>query len=280
MLGTHALLSYAESRIAIMPLNRQQKLEFQRRLSAWYYRHGRDLPWRRTTDAYAILVSEVMLQQTQVERVLDYYHRFLVRFPTIEALALASVEAVLEVWQGLGYYRRARNLHRAAQHVMDHHQGIFPNTFEDIAALPGVGRYTAGAICCFAFGQRVAILDTNVQRVLERVFVRRYASRTSAMQKRLWRLAEEVLPRGMEAWVINQAMMDLGATVCTAQNPRCSQCYLRSLCSAAPNFTKQQELFQYPEGESTDEALPLVAEAARPTYGGGTPPPDFNHMHQ
>ena len=259
-----------------MPLDRQQKHQFQHRLSSWYYRYGRDLPWRRTTDAYTILVSEVMLQQTQVERVLDYYRRFLERFPTVETLATAPVDEVLEAWQGLGYYRRARNLHRAAQHVMDHHGGIFPEAFEDVAALPGVGRYTAGAICCFAFGQRTPILDTNVQRVLERVFVRRYASRPSAMQKRLWRLAEEVLPRGTEAWVINQAMMDLGATVCAARNPRCAQCCLRPICHAAPTFHTQPELFQYPDHDSRDEALPLVAESAGPTYGGGTPPPDFN----
>ena len=164
-----------------MPLDRQQKHQFQYRLSTWYYRYGRDLPWRRTTDAYAILVSEVMLQQTQVERVLDYYRRFLERFPTGATLATAPVDEVLKAWQGLGYYRRARNLHRAAQHVMDHHDGIFPEVFEDVAALPGVGRYTAGAICCFAFGQRTPILDTNVQRVLERVFVRRYASRPGVM---------------------------------------------------------------------------------------------------
>ena len=263
-----------------MPLDRQQKHQFQHRLSSWYYRYGRDLPWRRTTDAYAILVSEVMLQQTQVERVLDYYRRFLERFPTVETLATALVDDVLEAWQGLGYYRRARNLHRAAQHVMDHHDGIFPEAFEDVAALPGVGRYTAGAICCFAFGQRTPILDTNVQRVLERVFVRRSASRPSAMQKRLWRMAEEILPRGTEAWVINQAMMDLGATVCTARTPRCAQCCLRPICHAAPTFHTQPELFQYPDQETMDEALPLVAESAGPMYGGGTPPPDFNQTRQ
>ena len=147
------------------------------------------------------------------------------------------------------------------------------HTFEEVAALPGVGRYTAGAVLCFAFGKRAPILDTNVQRVLERLFVRRPATSPSAMQKRLWRLAEEVLPQGAEAWVINQAMMDLGATLCTARNPRCTQCCLQALCQAAPTFTTQLGLFPYPDALETD--LPMVAEADAPVYGGGTPPPDF-----
>ena len=256
-----------------MALDGQQKRQFQQRLSQWYRRYGRDLPWRRTTDPYAILVSEVMLQQTQVERVLEFYRRFLARFPTVVALAAASVDEVLTAWQGLGYYRRARNLHLAAQQIMERHQGVFPDTFEEVAALPGVGRYTAGAVLCFAFGKRAPILDTNVQRVLERIFVRRPAASPHAMQKRLWRLAEEVLPQGAEAWVINQAMMDLGATLCTARNPRCTQCCLQAICHAAPAFTRQLGLFPYAEAPETE--LPLVAEADAPLYGGGTPPPDF-----
>jgi A/G-specific adenine glycosylase len=256
-------------------LDVQQKRQFQRRLRQWYFRSGRDLPWRRTTDAYAILVSEVMLQQTQVERVVDYYQRFLQRFPTVAALAAASIEEVLEAWQGLGYYRRARHLHQAARQVVERHQGVFPDTFAEVAALPGVGRYTAGAVLCFAFGKRAPILDTNVQRVLERVFVRRQAARASARQKRLWRLAEEVLPAGTDAWVINQAMMDLGATVCTARLPRCPQCCLQPICQATATFGEQLGLFPYPEIETEEADLPLVAEAAAPLYGGGTPPPDF-----
>jgi A/G-specific adenine glycosylase len=254
-------------------LDGQHKRQFQQRLSQWYRRYGRDLPWRRTTDPYAILVSEVMLQQTQVERVLEYYRRFLARFPTLATLAAAPVEAVLEAWQGLGYYRRARNLHLAAQQIVERHQGVFPETFEEVAALPGVGRYTAGAVLCFAFGKRAPILDTNVERVLARVFVRRPAASPGAMQKRLWRLAAEVLPQGPEAWVINQAMMDLGATICTARSPRCTQCCLQAVCHAAPTFAIQLGLFPYAEAPDTD--LPLVAEADAPRYGGGTPPPDF-----
>lgn len=261
-----------------MARDQQHKRLFQQRLSQWYHRYGRDLPWRRTTDPYAILVSEVMLQQTQVERVLEFYRRFLARFPTLIVLAAASVDEVIDAWQGLGYYRRARNLHLAAQHIVAHHQGVFPNTFEAVAALPGVGRYTAGAVLCFAFGQRAPILDTNVQRVLERVFVKRAPSSPSALQKRLWRLAEEVLPRGTDAWVINQAMMDLGATVCTARTPRCAQCCLQPICHAAPTLQPQLGLFRYTAPTAND--MPMVAEDDAPMYGGGTPPPDFSQRSQ
>jgi A/G-specific adenine glycosylase len=210
--------------------------------------------------------------------VLEFYRRFLGRFPTLEALASAPVEEVLDAWQGLGYYRRARNLHLAAQQIMARHQGVFPDTFEDVAALPGVGRYTAGAVLCFAFGKRAPILDTNVQRVLERIFVRRPTAKPSAMQKRLWRLAEEVLLPGTDAWVINQAMMDLGATLCTARNPRCTQCCLHAICHAAASFTTQLGLFPY--AEATESELSLVAEAESPVYGGGTPPPDFSRRRE
>jgi A/G-specific adenine glycosylase len=263
-----------------MALDAQQKRQFQRRLRQWYFRCGRDLPWRRTTDAYAILVSEVMLQQTQVERVVDYYQRFLQRFPTIAALAAASLEDVLAAWQGLGYYQRARHLHQAARQIMAQHRGVFPDSLEAVAALPGVGRYTAGAVLCFAFGKRAPILDTNVQRVLERVFVRRQATQSSARQKRLWRLAADVLPAGTDAWVVNQAMMDLGATVCTARNPQCTQCCLQPICHAAPALSKQLGLFRYPDPEAAETDMPLVAEAAAPAYGGGTPPPDFSKPRQ
>jgi A/G-specific adenine glycosylase len=260
-----------QSWVEAMALDRQQKQQFQRLLQHWYARCGRDLPWRRSTDPYAILVSEVMLQQTQVERVLDYYQRFLARFPTLAALAAAPIEEVLEAWQGLGYYRRARHLHQAAKQVMDRHQGVFPDTFAEVAALPGVGPYTAGAVLCFAFGQRTPILDTNVQRVLERVFVRRPAARPSVRHKRLWRLAAEVLPRGAGAWIVNQAMMDLGATVCTARHPRCARCCLRPICAATAAFEAQPDLFPY--AATLTEEMPRVAEATGPAYGGGTPPP-------
>lgn len=257
-----------------MALDTQQKHQFQQRLCHWYRHYGRDLPWRRTTDAYAILVSEVMLQQTQVERVLEFYRRFLSRFPTIATLATAPLQEVLDAWQGLGYYRRAENLHKAAKQVMVQHQGVFPDTFETVAALPGVGRYTAGAVLCFAFGKRAPILDTNVERVLTRVFVRRPATSSSAMQKRLWRMAEEILPQGTDAWVVNQAMMDLGSTICTARSPRCTQCCLQAICYAAPSLSSQIGLFPYPD--IAESIVPMAAEAEAPEYRSGTPPPDFS----
>jgi A/G-specific adenine glycosylase len=203
---------------------------FQARLLRWFREHGRDLPWRRTRDPYKVLVSEVMLQQTQVERVREYYGRFLQQYPTIQDLASANPTRVRDSWDGLGYYARARNLHAAARTVVREHGGRFPRDLEAVMSLPGVGRYTAGAVLSFAFGKPAPILDTNVRRVLSRVFVRRRASRPAATERRLWALAQAIIPDG-EAWAFNQALMDFGATVCTARNPRCSACPLRNLCA-------------------------------------------------
>jgi len=203
---------------------------FQARLLAWFRRNGRDLPWRRTRDPYKILVSEVMLQQTQVERVRDYYERFLQEYPTVQDLAAARPARVQESWHGLGYYARARNLHAAARTITRRHGGRFPRRLEDLQALPGVGRYTAGAVVSFAYGEPAPILDTNVRRVLSRIFVRRRASTPAATERRLWALAEAVVPAG-DAWTMNQALMDFGATICTARNPKCPSCPLRSLCA-------------------------------------------------
>ncbi len=203
---------------------------FQARLLAWFRRNGRDLPWRRTRDPYKILVSEVMLQQTQVERVRDYYERFLQEYPTVQDLAAARPARVQESWGGLGYYARARNLHAAARTITRRHGGRFPRRLEDLQALPGVGRYTAGAVVSFAYGEPAPILDTNVRRVLRRIFVRRQASSPAATERRLWALAEAVIPAG-DAWTMNQALMDFGATTCTARNPKCPGCPIRSLCA-------------------------------------------------
>lgn len=203
---------------------------FQTRLLRWFHKNGRDLPWRRTRDPYKILVSEVMLQQTQVERVREYYGRFLREYPTIQDLASANPARVRDSWDGLGYYARARNLHAAARTVVRRHGGRFPRLVEDILALPGVGRYTAGAVLSFAYEEPAPILDTNVRRVLSRIFVRRQASRPAATERRLWALAETTIPPG-DAWGFNQALMDFGATVCTARNPRCSACPMRRLCA-------------------------------------------------
>lgn len=213
-------------------LDPQQVRQFQQRLIRWYTRHGRDLPWRQTRDPYRILVSEVMLQQTQVERVLDYYEPFLRRYPDFEALARSPEPAVREAWEGLGYYARARNLHRTAQHVAEQHGGRLPDDPVAIRRLPGIGRYTAGAVLSFAYGQDAAILDTNAARVLSRVFGVRRSRSKSRLQQRLWAIAEAVTPAG-KADRFNQAIMDLGATVCRVQTPACSRCPVRRSCRSA-----------------------------------------------
>lgn len=203
---------------------------FQTRLLRWFRRNGRDLPWRRTRDPYEILVSEVMLQQTQVERVREYYGRFLEEYPTVQDLAAAKPGRVRESWDGLGYYARARNLHAAARTIIRQYQGRFPRRLEDVLALPGVGRYTAGAVVSFAYGEPAPILDTNVRRVLSRFFVRRRATSPAKEERQLWALAEAVIPAG-DAWTMNQALMDFGATVCTARNPHCERCPMRLRCA-------------------------------------------------
>jgi A/G-specific adenine glycosylase len=206
--------------------------EFAKRLTAWQRRHGRhDLPWQGTRDPYAIWVSEIMLQQTQVATVIPYYRRFLARFPDLASLAAAPEDDVLALWSGLGYYSRARNLHRAARLVMEHHGGAFPRDSRSIAALPGVGRSTAAAIAAFAWGERGAILDGNVKRVLARCFAVEGFPGARAVEQRLWALAQALLPpRGIEDYT--QALMDLGATLCTRANPRCGDCPARDLCVA------------------------------------------------
>jgi A/G-specific adenine glycosylase len=198
---------------------------FKRRLAAWFRTAGRDLPWRRTRDPYRVLVSEFMLQQTQVSRVLAYYDRFLHRYPTLEVLARARRRAVREAWHGLGYYRRAANLHRLATEVVRRHAGAIPADAELLRQLPGVGPYTAGAVAAFAFEQPVPAIDTNVARVLRRVF----GCRTAKGTRNTARLLQP--RRGKAAWRFNQALMELGALVCTARSPRCGACPVSSLCT-------------------------------------------------
>lgn len=172
-----------------------------------------------------------MLQQTQVDRVRDFYDRFLTRYPTVADLASAGPLEVRESWEGLGYYARARNLHRASQAVMTEHRGAFPTHVEQLVALPGIGRYTAGAVASFAFNRRAPILDTNVARVLRRIFGVRGDPKSSRVQKRLWRLAEASLPR-KKIWEFNQGIMDFGAMICTARNPQCGTCPMADICRA------------------------------------------------
>lgn len=220
----------AASRQVVRPDERSA--EFAPALIAWQKRHGRhDLPWQNTRDPYAVWLSEIMLQQTQVAAVIPYYARFLQRFPTLAALAAAPLDDVLASWSGLGYYSRARNLHRAAQTVVAEHGGQFPAAVDDIMALPGIGRSTAAAIRVFAFGRRAAILDGNVKRVLARVRGIAGYPGDAAVATQLWHEAEVLLPTtGLRAYT--QGLMDLGATVCARRNPRCTQCPVQMLCIA------------------------------------------------
>jgi A/G-specific adenine glycosylase len=203
------------------------------KLRRWFRAHARDLPWRRTRDPYRVLVSELMLQQTQVARVLDYYTRFLDRFPTLAHVAEAPVEEVKAQWAGLGYYARARNLHALARHVTrDGAPGAIPAAPEALRALPGVGAYTAGAVASFAYERRAALVDTNVARVLARVFAPELDPKRARDLTRIWHIAEVVLPRtGKAAWAHNQALMELGATVCTARRRHCARCPVRRECA-------------------------------------------------
>jgi A/G-specific adenine glycosylase len=203
---------------------------FRRRLLGWYTRHARTLPWRGERSPYAVLVSEIMLQQTQVARVLEYYPRFLARYPTLEDLAAAADDAVRESWEGLGYYARARNLQATARRVVAEHGGVLPRAPEALRQLPGIGRYTAGAVASLAFGARVPAVDTNAARVLARVFgLRDGAART----RRVWTIAAALVAPGRPEDV-NQALMDLGATVCIARRPRCGGCPVRRVCASYP----------------------------------------------
>ncbi|MEX0654684.1 MAG: A/G-specific adenine glycosylase [Phycisphaeraceae bacterium] len=216
--------------------------QFRRRLLAWYDQHHRRLPWRLspnpesrtpnpTPNPYHTLVSEAMLQQTQVATVVPYFHRFLEAFPTLEALAAAEEQQVLRLWQGLGYYRRARHLHAAAKAIVDRHAGRVPDTLDALLALPGVGRYTAGAVASIAFDRRVPILDGNVARVLARLFAVDEPIDQPTTRTALWELAEQVLPR-QRVGDFNQALMELGALVCTPRQPQCLVCPLRGECAA------------------------------------------------
>jgi A/G-specific adenine glycosylase len=205
--------------------------ELAARLRAWFAAGHRDLPWRRTRDPYAIWVSEIMLQQTRVETVIPYFERFLARFPTVRVLAAASEDEVLALWSGLGYYSRGRNLHRAARMITKSHGGVVPASEDALRALPGIGRYTAGAIRSIAFGERAPILDGNVTRVLSRIYALAGDPKSPPLSARLWSLAE-ALAQDSSPGDVNQALMELGATVCTPVRPRCAVCPARDLCGA------------------------------------------------
>ena len=204
---------------------------FRRSLVRWYRRHGRDLPWRQTRDPYAILVSEFMLQQTQVATVIPYYHKWLRTFPDFASLARASENEVLRAWQGLGYYARARNLHATAKAVMDRHDGNFPRGVEQMRQLSGIGKYTAHAVASFAFNQSVPIVEANTGRVLARLFNLRKSIDSDPGRRMLWQNAANLLPKS-DAATFNSALLDLGALICVARKPKCGVCPVKTFCRA------------------------------------------------
>jgi A/G-specific adenine glycosylase len=206
---------------------------FRQRLLAWYRRHGRDLPWRQTSDPYHILVSEIMLQQTQVDRVLPKYGEWLQKYPSFQALASATESDVARTWYPLGYNIRPRRLHAIAREAVARYDGRLPSDERTLRSFKGIGACTAGAIRSFAFRERAAILDTNVARVLSRVFVGKGDYRGHAATRRLWTLSELLLPR-RDIFDFNQALMDFGALLCAARNPRCPVCPMANLCRTFP----------------------------------------------
>jgi A/G-specific adenine glycosylase len=247
-----------------MPRSQLRLKRIHKTLAEWFHAYSRDLPWRRTRDPYQILVSEVMLQQTQVDRVLPKYRAFLEQFPTLHDLAAAAPGDVIRAWAGLGYNRRALNLQRTAQAVRDEHAGQFPETPEELQRLPGIGPYTAGAVACFAFERDVAFMDTNIRRVIGRVFVGPDGD-PPWNDRQLLEEAEAAMPRG-NGYLWNQAIMELGALVCTASRPRCTICPLRSECRAYAGWIKADEqVFQV--GPVARRATPAVAERQAPYTG-------------
>lgn len=207
------------------------------KLLNWYRKHKRTLPWRDHPDPYAVWVSEIMLQQTRVETVIPYFEKWMRLFPTVGALAKASEQNILNAWEGLGYYSRARNLHKAAKIIVKEFGGDLPRDLEQLRSLPGIGRYTLGAIASMAFGMNVAALDGNIKRVYARIFDVAEPVDTPAGDKLLWDLAEKYLP-SQDAGDYNQALMDLGATICIPRNPRCLICPVMTLCKARENGTQ------------------------------------------
>jgi A/G-specific adenine glycosylase len=214
-----------------MTLTSVQRQRFRRQLLTWYRKHGRDLPWRRTHDPYHILVSEIMLQQTQVDRVLPKYEEWLTKYPSFAALAAASPRDVRRTWYPLGYNVRPKRLQSIAREAVERFNGQLPSDHETLLSFKGIGRYTAGAIRSFAFRERAAIVDTNVARVLSRVFLGGGNAKDGAVQRRVWALSEALVPR-QHCYDFNQGLMDFGATVCVARKPRCGKCPMRRHCRA------------------------------------------------
>ena len=257
-------------------------------LLAWHEAHGRhDLPWQQQRTAYRVWVSEVMLQQTQVAAVIPYFERFMARFPDVRSLADAPQDAVLHLWSGLGYYARARNLQKAAQIVRDQHGGVFPQTFELVAELPGIGRSTAGAILAIAHDQQHPIMDGNVRRVLARLFAVQGRTGSRELETELWRLATLLTPAERMAQY-TQAIMDLGATLCTRRQPRCGDCPLAVRCAAhalgreadfpasrKPLKRRRREVWML-FAQAPDGSVRLLQRPASGVWGGLWSPPEFS----
>jgi len=227
------------SSLPVVVPNGRRKQQLRRRLLDWYARHARDLPWRRTRDPYAIWVSEIMLQQTQVGAVIPHYQRFLSAFPTVEALADATQEDVLRLWEGLGYYRRAQQLHRSAAVIVSEHGGHFPRDLATARSLPGIGRYTAGAILSIAFDQPLPILEANTIRLWSRVTGYRGDPRTASGQQFLWDCAAVLVPP-QQAGAFNQAAMEVGSEICPSRSPCCDRCPVAELCTARRESSQQE----------------------------------------
>ncbi len=225
-------------------------------LLKWYDRHQRDLPWRDNTDPYRVWVSEIMLQQTQVATVIPYFDRWMQTFPSVHQLARAPLDKVLKHWEGLGYYTRARNLHKAAQKLVQENGGAVPGDFKNLLALPGVGRYTAGAVASIAFGEAVPVLDGNVKRVLSRLYCLQENGATPKSETALWQVAESLVPQKRPG-DFNQALMELGATLCLPRNPACPLCPLLKNCQAAERG--QQELFPPPKPRTPSKKIEVSA---------------------
>ncbi|NVM53930.1 MAG: A/G-specific adenine glycosylase [Candidatus Helarchaeota archaeon] len=227
---------------------------FQETLIKWFKKHGRDLPWRKTRNPYHILVSELMLQQTQVVRVeKDYYHQFLEKFPSFQALTMANEDDVVEAWEGLGYYNRAKNLYKIAKIIVSEYKGKFPSNYEKIIELPGIGKYTAGAILSFAFNRDFPIVDTNVDRIIKRIFLHNHKITSPAKLERIiWDISEKILLKS-DPWTFNQAILDFGAMICIAIKPRCNKCPMRSICKYfQAKISKKDSIMYWMKSNSTD----------------------------
>ncbi len=231
-------------------------MNFQNKLLGWFRKNARPLPWREKYRPYEVWVSEIMLQQTQVETVLPYYQRWLKAFPTVEVLAQSGEKKVLKLWEGLGYYSRARNLHHSAKLIMKKYGGVFPQDHEAIRSLKGIGRYTAGAIASIAFNQEKPIVDGNVLRVLSRVYAIRKPIDAEKNKERFWQLEESLIPKG-RARFFNQALMELGALVCHTQNPLCGACPINNFCVAF----KKKETDRYPVRNKRKKIIKVEASA-------------------